>query len=536
MRPRFVLLLASTLQCADAFTSSIAFKLPTARSAGLRHVSALPGGLRVSTRGQRKCTLSTVCAAGGLQKFMSEPDPPPESVLRAVEALGGRVTVGDVASKAGMSVEEAKKQLTVLAQLAEGNLEVSNEGELVYSFDGSFRSTLSARSAKRRAQEAWDKVAPLAYYLLKVSFGVALITSIALIFTAILVIQSSSRDERDERRSSFGGGGGFGMGPSFWWGPTPFDFFYFNAYSPYGVNRYEEPGKMSFLEAVFSFLFGDGDPNEKLDQRRSQAVARLVREQGGSVIAEQLAPYMDPPKEFDPTEDRVDEAFILPAITELGGTPEVTEEGNIIYTFEDLQVSAAPEIETQCSGLKVHVPAIIGGTSGHQHKCKALERCPRKIRERTLRRACQRVSAAGTGSVLESLKGQSAQELKQLASAQGVSTAGLYDKDDLVASLNVSAAVLAKREAEGSGAQSRLGAFLEERQYEFSLASQGQVPCRLAHVMCAECRLRVSMCRGCGSACAECRLRVSMSVECLRQTVEGPQADIVAACDASLSR
>lgn len=49
------------------------------------------------------------------------------------------------------------------------------------------------------------------------------------------------------------------------------------------------------------------------------------------------------------------------------------------------------------------------------------------------------VSAAGTGSVLESLKGQSAQELKQLASAQGVSTAGLYDKDDLVASLNVSA-------------------------------------------------------------------------------------------------
>lgn len=350
---------------------------------------------------------------------MSEPDPPPESVLRAVEALGGRVTVGDVASKAGMSVEEAKKQLTVLAQLAEGNLEVSNEGELVYSFDGSFRSTLSARSAKRRAQEAWDKVAPLAYYLLKVSFGVALITSIALIFTAILVIQSSSRDERDERRSSFGGGGGFGMGPSFWWGPTPFDFFYFNAYSPYGVNRYEEPGKMSFLEAVFSFLFGDGDPNEKLDQRRSQAVARLVREQGGSVIAEQLAPYMDPPKEFDPTEDRVDEAFILPAITELGGTPEVTEEGNIIYTFEDLQVSAA-----------------------------------------------------GTGSVLESLKGQSAQELKQLASAQGVSTAGLYDKDDLVASLN---AVLAKREAEGSGAQSRLGAFLEERQYEFSLASQGQL-------------------------------------------------------------
>ena len=27
------------------------------------------------------------------------------------------------------------------------------------------------------------------------------------------------------------------MGPSFWWGPTPFDFLYWNSYSPYGVNR-----------------------------------------------------------------------------------------------------------------------------------------------------------------------------------------------------------------------------------------------------------------------------------------------------------
>jgi len=364
---------------------------------------------------KRRCALSRLHASGGLRGFMAEPDPPPESTLKAVEKLGGRVTVGDVASKAGISLDEAKKQLTVLAQLADGNLEVSNDGELVYAFDGGFRSALSSRSAKRRLQETWDKVGPVLYYVLKVSFGVALLTSIALIFTTILVIQSSTRDERDERRSSSFGGGGGGFNMMYWWGPSPFDIFYYSSYQPYGVNRYDEPKELSFLESVFSFLFGDGDPNEKLEQRRAKAVAQLVREQGGSVIAEQLAPYMDPPRDYEPGETRVDEAFVLPAITELGGTPEVTEEGNIIYTFDDLQVSAA-----------------------------------------------------GTGA-MAMLEGKSAKELKLLAAEEGVSTAGLFEKDDIVASLN---AVLAQRG--GGGSVERKGPYLEEQEYEFSLASPGQ--------------------------------------------------------------
>ena len=43
---------------------------------------------------------------------------------------------------------------------------------------------------------------------------------------------------------------------------------------PYGVNRYEEPDdKMSFLESVFSFLFGDGDPKYGIAQKRSQVIS-----------------------------------------------------------------------------------------------------------------------------------------------------------------------------------------------------------------------------------------------------------------------
>jgi hypothetical protein len=110
-------------------------------------------------------------AVGKLGSLMKEPDPPPERILQAVEKAGGRVTVADVASGAGVSLNEAKAQLTVLAQLARGDLEVSSDGELVYRFGSSFRSELSSRSTKKQIQEAWDKVAPIAFYLVRVSFG-----------------------------------------------------------------------------------------------------------------------------------------------------------------------------------------------------------------------------------------------------------------------------------------------------------------------------------------------------------------------------
>ena len=56
--------------------------------------------LRASGGARRTAARSqlTVMAAGKLGSLMSEPDPPPESVLSAVEKAGGRVTVADVAS------------------------------------------------------------------------------------------------------------------------------------------------------------------------------------------------------------------------------------------------------------------------------------------------------------------------------------------------------------------------------------------------------------------------------------------------------
>lgn len=57
---------------------------------------------------------------------------------------------------------------------------------------------------------------------------------------------------------------------------------------------YLEPESgMNLLEAIFSFLFGDGDPNWNLEQRRIRAIASLIRHNNYVVVAEQVRPYLD---------------------------------------------------------------------------------------------------------------------------------------------------------------------------------------------------------------------------------------------------
>jgi hypothetical protein len=129
-------------------------------------------------------------------------------------------------------------------------------------------------------REAWGKVAPVLFYVLRASFGVALVASIALIFTTIIYLLISSKDKsRYISSSSSRSSGSFSssLSPGKVFGDAPFNIFYYDSTTPYGRNRYTSPTSgMSFLEAVFSFLFGDGDPNAGLEARRTSAIAQAV--------------------------------------------------------------------------------------------------------------------------------------------------------------------------------------------------------------------------------------------------------------------
>jgi len=93
------------------------------------------------------------------------------------------------------------------------------------------------------------------------------------------------------------------------------------------------------IPQVFSFVFGDGDPNDGLEEKRWKMIGQYISSNGGVVTAEELAPFLDVPPPSEESKD--DESFILPVLLRFQGHPEVDEQGNILYRFPSLQRTAS---------------------------------------------------------------------------------------------------------------------------------------------------------------------------------------------------
>jgi hypothetical protein len=145
-----------------------------------------------------------------------------------------------------------------------------------------------------------------------------------------------TNDDGDSDRNSGSGGGNsgsYGGGMSSW---TP-DFFYFDVGSwfGWGNDRSSTDRKPDSLPiAIFSFVFGDGNPNHNLEERRWQSIGNVIYNAKGAVVAEQVMPYLDT---VGSGFDRDYEQFMIPVLSRFNGSPEVTDAGQFLYRFPDLQ-------------------------------------------------------------------------------------------------------------------------------------------------------------------------------------------------------
>src|SRR5579883_2315689 len=146
--------------------------------------------------------------------------PNPE-LIQAVERLDYRVTVGDIASQAGLNVNLAQQGLLALAADAGGHLQVAESGEVVYLFPKNFRAVLRNKYVQLQLKEWWDKVWKVLFYLIRISFGIVLLVSIVLILLAIVFIVTAASSSRDNNNRH--GSGGAIFLPNIWLGP---DFFW----------------------------------------------------------------------------------------------------------------------------------------------------------------------------------------------------------------------------------------------------------------------------------------------------------------------
>ncbi|CAN0195922.1 unnamed protein product [Ectocarpus sp. 4 AP-2014] len=132
----------------------------------------------------------------GLGDIFKEPD---ERILKAVEKAGNRAVPSDVAALAGVDLNVAKRGLVNLANIVGGDLEVSKDGDVVYNFPSNFRASLLSKSAYRRGVEAVRAAWPVIFYGIRVSFGVVLLASIALIFSTIFFAATYANSSSDDK-------------------------------------------------------------------------------------------------------------------------------------------------------------------------------------------------------------------------------------------------------------------------------------------------------------------------------------------------
>lgn len=267
---------------------------------------------------------------------------------RAEEAIakgGCRVTVGDVAASGSLTLTEAESALKAIASDSLATLQVSDNGDVVYVFPDNFRARIRGKSLKLRAEPVLEGLGKGVAYFARVAFGTALITSIVTVSIALFFVSSSSKDDKNERDD--GVILSVGRGSRIWFDLTDilwyWDPFYDSRRASIRAAGGPDPG-MSFVEAVFSFVFGDGDPNEGYEKLRWRQLGRYIQSRGGVVTAEEMAPFLDvTPAEIEEEQrfGRVaNESFVLPALTRLQGTPEVDSKGNIVYRFPQLQTTA----------------------------------------------------------------------------------------------------------------------------------------------------------------------------------------------------
>ena len=171
----------------------------------------------------------------------------------------------------------------------------------------------------------------------RITFGTALFASIVVTFLAITVLLSSTqRSDNDNRRG--GGGISFNFIPDLWFYMLPNRGY---RYDDDRRSRRGEEGGMSLPEAIFSFVFGDGDPNQGFEEDRWRSLGRFIQASQGVVTAEEMAPFLDPPSsssaEAGSSGVETDDAFVLPALIKFGGEPFVDEEGHLLYKFPSLQ-------------------------------------------------------------------------------------------------------------------------------------------------------------------------------------------------------
>jgi hypothetical protein len=280
---------------------------------------------------------------------MTPPSAAEAPLLRLLGEQGGLLTAGEAAARSGLPLEQAERGLLALAVAAGADLRVGHDGSVAYRFPRHLRRRLLARSWRRRLEASLRRLWHLGVVLVRLSIGTVLLLLVLVVSLILLVaglVQLLRSDDGIEAIGQLLLGNLEGL---------------VRGLASLRLDRRTRdrtppaaPGEwrtlvLPFLDAAFSVLFGDGDPNSDREQRRWSRIGCFLRHRHGAVIAEDLSPLLDLPLRPSDGEHAtaIADAAMLPVLLRFDGRPEVSDRGDLAYHFPALQVDAAPAVSAR---------------------------------------------------------------------------------------------------------------------------------------------------------------------------------------------
>lgn len=263
-----------------------------------------------------------------------------DRLLSAFKQRKGEATTADLVALTGLPLERVKEELPAVSDEYGARMRVTESGEILWSFPRGFRSRYRGlwpslkrfwKAFKKGAVEAgkvlfkaWIVVMLVGYFVLFLLLAlVALLASVAL--------QSSGRD-RDDRGGGLGGlfltGRLLETIINIWFYSELFKDPYQRAWEADARAR-KRRERRPLHHAVFSFVFGEPDPNADWDGLERRAVVAWLQTNKGVITMPEFRALTGlSPAE---AEDR-----ITVYLRDFGGEPSVSDSGTILFSFPEL--------------------------------------------------------------------------------------------------------------------------------------------------------------------------------------------------------
>jgi len=266
-----------------------------------------------------------------------------DAIVGAFKKRRGEAAPADIVAFTGLPKPQVDAELPAVADEFGGRLKVTDSGEILYSFPDGFKSRYRGfRPGLKRALKAFGKgAAVVGTYLFKAWIMVMLVgyfaLFIALVVLALLASVAASASDKNGKSRSRGGGLALtgrliDLFVRIW--------FYNEVFKSPGQRRYasnerarSKENRRPLHKAIFSFVFGEPDPNAAHDSVEKRAFVALARAKKGVVLLEDFMAVTGlSPEEADVAINRY--------LYEFEGSPEVSEGGTVYYHFPKLLLRA----------------------------------------------------------------------------------------------------------------------------------------------------------------------------------------------------